>query len=137
MLSTRLTLVKASVSSVRFVAIGSAVAFCALASEILFTFSRTREPFQLVLPTLLYSVAICLWLNMLWARTAALWLWSFIIPALVLGCLANPLFWLDFPSNSQPFGWALPSVYTAVVILGIWCWRVLLLGAIASRKERT
>jgi len=103
----------------------SAIAFVALAVQLGFAYSEMHEPFQPVLAVLLCLEAIFLWLAKPWAIATARWCWGAIIVLLIFGCVVNPFFWHDFPSNTGSLGLALPALYLLISISGFQCWRVL------------
>ena len=110
---------------IRSAIITSAIVFFALAAQVLFAYTQMHNVIQLFVAASLCGEAICLLLLKRWAVRAARWYWGVIVALLVLGCLFNPFFWHEFPSNSEPFGLGLPILYAAVSVIGGACWHIL------------
>ena len=119
------------INRLRAVVVASSVVFAALAVRLCFVYAELGEFFQPALVVLLGIEVAGLWLAKPWALSAARWCWGALLFLTVFGCLVNPLFWHEFPSNSEPFGLALPAFYFIVSVVGIACWRVLRVHAAA------
>jgi len=105
--------------------VASSVVFAAVAARLCFVYTESGDLFQPALALLLGIDVIGLLLKKPWAVSAARWCWGALLFLAVFGCLVNPFFWHEFPSNSEPFGLTLPAFYLIVSFLGIACWRVL------------
>jgi len=125
MLAIARLLPKAPTVSLRVAVVVSAVSFLGLAMQLIFAYSQMHYLFQPLLAAFLCVEVGCLWLFKRWAVLTAVWCWGSTIVLLVFGALVNPLFWHEFPQNSQPLCWVLPSVFFVFTIVGFWAWRVL------------
>jgi hypothetical protein len=111
--------------SLRCAVVISCIAFGAQAVLLVDAFLDQGSFAQPVFSALLLLEVFFLWRLSLRARIIAMWIWGIHIVSLVLGCLLNPFFWMDFQPDSKWEALTVPLTALVVCVIGIWCFHVL------------